>query len=254
MQDRYVGDVGDFGKYGLLRWLCGARHADDQPPLRLGILWYLVPDESQVNDGKHTGYLDKPDTYRDCDPDLFDALFRIVKGRTRSVREVEAARLFPEDTVFYDTVLTYDTIRRKDERLAQRENWLKGGLSETKACDIVFLDPDNGLEVPSAPKHTKRAPKYAYYDEVRQFADRGQSLVIYHHLCRQGTTAEQVYARVKDLHERSTVENVLPLILRRGTARAFFILPTPSHTSVIQSRLDAMKNHPWMIRQHFDLL
>ena len=24
MQDRYAGDIGDYGKYGLLRWLCRA--------------------------------------------------------------------------------------------------------------------------------------------------------------------------------------------------------------------------------------
>lgn len=40
MQDRYVGDIGDFGKYGLLRALC----AHD---LSLGVVWYLVPDESR---------------------------------------------------------------------------------------------------------------------------------------------------------------------------------------------------------------
>ena len=38
MQDCYVGDIGDFGKYGLLRSLCGGD--DYGPALRLGVLWY----------------------------------------------------------------------------------------------------------------------------------------------------------------------------------------------------------------------
>ena len=57
MQDRYTGDVGDFGKYGLLRWLCG----QDAAPLRLGVVWYRA-DSSIINadppnDGKHVEYL-----------------------------------------------------------------------------------------------------------------------------------------------------------------------------------------------------
>ena len=36
MQDRYVGDVGDYGKYGLLRSLC--RGDEHGVALRLGVL------------------------------------------------------------------------------------------------------------------------------------------------------------------------------------------------------------------------
>ena len=48
VQDRYVGDVGDFGKYGLLRALCGG-------DLTLGVVWYLYPDEEANNDGDDIG-------------------------------------------------------------------------------------------------------------------------------------------------------------------------------------------------------
>ena len=44
MQDRYVGDIGDFGKYGLLRALCGR-------DLYLGVVWYLIPDEGGLDYG-----------------------------------------------------------------------------------------------------------------------------------------------------------------------------------------------------------
>lgn len=37
MQNRYVGDIGDFAKYGLL-WALS-------PQKRLGVAWYLYPDE-----------------------------------------------------------------------------------------------------------------------------------------------------------------------------------------------------------------
>ena len=49
MQDRYTGDICDYAKDGLLRAL-GDGH-------RLGIAWYLYPNESHNADGKHTAYL-----------------------------------------------------------------------------------------------------------------------------------------------------------------------------------------------------
>ena len=51
MKNSYVGDIGDFGKYGLLRHLCGVTgKGTDGDPLRLGVVWYL-------NEGQGTDYL-----------------------------------------------------------------------------------------------------------------------------------------------------------------------------------------------------
>ena len=55
MQNRYVGDLGDFGKYGLLRALCVPGDALGGPELSLGIVWYLVPDETRTGDGNFSG-------------------------------------------------------------------------------------------------------------------------------------------------------------------------------------------------------
>ena len=76
MQDRYVGDVGDFGKYGLLRYLGGKLDGGFEyfEPMRMGVIWYLYPDESHNADGKYTGYLDETPanraSYRACDSEL----------------------------------------------------------------------------------------------------------------------------------------------------------------------------------------
>ena len=72
MQDRYVGDIGDFGKYGLLRAISGMHDPVRNQHLQLGIAWYLFPDESHTADGKFTGYLedegDNHKKFRACDP------------------------------------------------------------------------------------------------------------------------------------------------------------------------------------------
>ena len=82
MQNRYVGDIGDYIKYALLRALSSG--------LMLGVAWYLYPDEDHKPDGKHVQYLDDPQRWRHLDPELFDALKQIVESN-RSVSAVAAA-------------------------------------------------------------------------------------------------------------------------------------------------------------------
>ena len=51
MRDSYVGDIGDFANNGLLRHLCGMTGPPmaDEKPLRLGVAWYLTPENVRVS-------------------------------------------------------------------------------------------------------------------------------------------------------------------------------------------------------------
>ncbi len=147
MQNRYVGDVGDFGKYGLLRTLT--------VDCSLGVVWYLTLDEGNNADGKHVSYLVPSATnrarYRNCDPDLYDRLGKIVHDKARSVKSVRQRGILRTGTGFYDKVLTYDGmpsigLGAKNARLKYRRHWVEQALHATQHCDIVFLDPDNGFE------------------------------------------------------------------------------------------------------------
>ena len=75
MQDRYTGDIGDFGKYGLLRALSLPPDAAEGQPLRVGVVWMLVPDETGTGDGKFTAHLVPTDQnlerFMICDPRLY---------------------------------------------------------------------------------------------------------------------------------------------------------------------------------------
>ena len=61
MQDRYAGDVGDFGKLGMLRRIAATG-------LKVGVNWYLTfkPEEHVNEDGKHIGYI-KDRAFAECD-------------------------------------------------------------------------------------------------------------------------------------------------------------------------------------------
>src|SRR4029077_14352069 len=87
MQNRYVGDIGDYLKLGILRAL--------SPGFCLGVAWWLFPDESHNQDGRHVGYLQRPEQWRHLDPILFHALANIVASNRRSVRALETANLLP---------------------------------------------------------------------------------------------------------------------------------------------------------------
>jgi hypothetical protein len=56
MQNRYAGDVGDFMKLGLLRYV-GVPPSDGGTGLMIGLNWYLAPDERHNADGKQITYL-----------------------------------------------------------------------------------------------------------------------------------------------------------------------------------------------------
>jgi hypothetical protein len=83
MQNRYVGDIGDYLKLSILRTL--------SPGYRLGVAWWLFPDEAHNGDGRHVGYLNRPDQWRHFDPKLFDALRRVVSSGQRNVRALQAS-------------------------------------------------------------------------------------------------------------------------------------------------------------------
>jgi hypothetical protein len=90
MQNRFVGDIGDYVKLGSLRAL--------SPSYRLGVAWWQFPDESHNKDGRHIDYLERSDRWRRFDPDLFDTLQRMVAGGQRNVRALEASNILADAT------------------------------------------------------------------------------------------------------------------------------------------------------------
>lgn len=167
MQNRYVGDVGDFGKYHLLKALCSGE--DEGLALSLGIVWYLVPDDSHNDDGKHIRYLGTTASnlarFRKGDSLLYDSLADIVKAGKRDVALIREKKVLPANTIYYEAVLSFDGISNNSpserlKRINYRNEWVKGAVDATENCDVVFVDPDNGLQVDSVDRHQKTGPKY----------------------------------------------------------------------------------------------
>lgn len=246
MQDRYTGDVGDFGKYGLLRILTrpditktGGR------PLSLGIVWYRYPDESHNDDGRHITYLGPPkrDTYRKCDPELYDFLGKTVT-RCRAIAEVENSNIFCSNTRSFPEYCP-------DGSVDDRMGWLSRALDSVRGCDLVFLDPDNGLR---EEYQNPISGKHAYLNEVLAFIRQGSAVVLYHHPDRSRPHNEQIKDRAELLKCRLTNSHrILAFRYRRGTSRALFVMWPTCLDTLFEPRVQAVCEGPWVAAKHFDL-
>jgi hypothetical protein len=50
---------------------------------------------------------------------------------------------------------------------------------EFSGRDLVFFDPDNGIEVLSKPCGGRDSSKYVYWDELQETYRSGQSVLVY---------------------------------------------------------------------------
>ena len=84
----------------------------------------------------------------------------------------------------------------------ERFGWNRAALEQTANCELIFLDPDNGLETDNVKSHSVRGPKYAFYTELEPYLSRGQSLVIYQHLHLRSKSIQQVHQRQREIYEK----------------------------------------------------
>jgi hypothetical protein len=166
MKNQYFGDINDYRKYGLLRIIA------DGGSLKIGVCWMRTPDDGG-NHGSQTQYLKQQPGIEVCDPQLFHKLNEIVNVRkSPCLAEAEKARLIPSAIYHADEVT---------ELSNERAIWFHRMLDCFRNADLIFFDPDNGLEVESKPWRHKASPKHLYWHEVEETWRRGHSVLIYQH-------------------------------------------------------------------------
>lgn len=164
MQNRYVGDIGDYLKLGILRALSHGH--------RLGVAWWLCPDESRNRDGRHTSYLQRPDRWRRFDPELFATLAEIVGSGRRNVSALEAASLLLGGIFASESM---PMSRPASLRAQARREWFKRTAEILAYADFVFVDPDNGLQPSGFSYASAEAGKSVLLGELLELARRGDA-------------------------------------------------------------------------------
>ncbi|WP_137405287.1 MULTISPECIES: hypothetical protein [Sphingobium] len=211
MQNRYVADVGDYVKLSMLRRLA--------PGLKLGVLWWLYPDEAHNADGKHIAYLDRPQIWRAIDPVLFDKLKLIVQRNDRSVDALERAGLI-DGAVYHNAMLPAGDAK---SRRALRASWFARAAEFVDGCDLIFVDPDNGLEPATYSVGSAKAGKSVALAELKALQRDGRTIVVYHHHTRMagGNIVELMHWGERLAELGFKVDALRSAV---GTARAFFLL------------------------------
>jgi hypothetical protein len=244
MQDRYVGDIGDFAKYALLKALVAS-------DLRLGVVWYLNPDEEENEDGKFTRY----PNLRECDESSYDKMQILLAPGCRNVACVERAEILPPNTIFYAQPLSFRDYAPSDYagRIQHRDRWLQHALAATREADVVFFDPDNGFAPQSASATGKDAQKYVFPEEIAPFLHRQQSLVIYHHHAHNEGLDPQLDRHHQELAVDARTHNTWAITFHRRSVRAFFVVEAGRHSPKLLDRSHRFLKTLWGQREHFKL-
>lgn len=240
MRHNFVNDIGDYAKYALLRAVC----ASDLELIRLGVIWYLTDHVEWNADGRKRAHLSQ-DGWANLDPDLL-ATMRQLESTLPSkdalnVSLIEASGILPAGTVFFAEALPQGQGTPR-QRASERTVWFERARKSVANCNLIFLDPDNGLEVPSVPVTSRLASKYASVPEVGRLLESGASVVLYQHGCRMPWQAQR--ERILSQIASGTDQAVVIRTLRFGAfgARAFFCVTTcPRMSAAVERGLDQLR-------------
>ena len=145
-----------------------------------------------------TSYLEEDaGVYRHCDPPLHSTLRSLIASGSRRIIAVEASGVLGVDTPYWSE-LTLDSY-------PQRLNWTVGTLNRVKGCDLVLLDPNNGIRLSDVPDRGAVSAEHAYKNEILEFSGQSGVAVIYHTPSRhaKGVTHEDQIEQIsQEPHRR----------------------------------------------------
>lgn len=200
MQNKYFGDIHDFYKYLLLKEIT--------KDYKLGIHWCLKPDEMDKKDGEKL----LTDKEKRLDPFLYDIL---TKYKSQNVMKIDA--YFSKN--HSHKVKYFSMLHEDPTNSLHYENMAFEAL---RTCEIIFFDPDNGIEVASI--NNKNKYKYISYNLLKKFWEYGKSLIIYQHNDRIPNSLDNKVEKLYDLLGQKPNIN----IIKKGHVN-FIILINSDH-------------------------
>lgn len=171
MKEQYLGDINDYRKYALLRALAAGGEN------RIGVCWMLTPSDGSSH-GSKRAYLQQPAKHRHHDPELFDIL-ALVKDDSdrRRLQHIEESEAIPAARYFNEPL---------SDKASQRHAYMEACRVALADTDLVFFDPDNGLEVKKPRIGHRGSCKFLFEEEVKAVYENGQSVLVYQHFSRIG--------------------------------------------------------------------
>ena len=115
MKNQYVGDIGDYGKYGLLRFLA-------EKGVRIGVNWYLTEND-KTTDGNKTEYLNESN-YGCYDEELFEKL-RPIAQRRKTEKEYTMSRTPKSFRTQFSTKKCSNQQTKQQGKCGIRKRWTR---------------------------------------------------------------------------------------------------------------------------------
>ena len=234
MQNRYAGDIGDFSKFILLKKVFGDK--------KIGLNWYLYPDESHTNDGVHTNYNYENDFGISK---ILNTISCNHDKRNVDTLEKEMKKIFKDIEYFSELIEKEDECEK--DRVSYRQNWFNKSIKKFKDKDVIFVDPDNGIEVSSiSTKGRKKAGKYIFYDEIKQILalENVETLVIYQHYKREKNFKQKIVNEIKEkLSDELNNKNLYAVSFHKLSARVYIIVSKKDLSKELETF--ANENQDW---------
>ena len=212
MQNRYAFDIGDYSKFKLLEIFRDKK---------IGLNWFLYPDESHNNDGKYIEYLSdlKKHSLEKCD------VAKLMKEGFKGVRSVRELEKCVKD--FFNIDFYYKFVPSSAQ---EREKWFEESLKKLKDSEVYVIDADNGLEVKSVKYGTKRSGKYIYHKELERVLDEGfESVIVYQHYRRVKNFREKMFSELKEKYKNYKQYNLYAVSFHKISPRVYFIFSRLSY-------------------------
>lgn len=232
MKHQYFGDINDYRKYGLLRLLMLTSD------LQAGVCWMLT-DNDGGNEGNLRDYLTDRDGYRRYDPPLFDFLNGCAVRENdplvnRSVLKLHGEQILPRTTYF---------ARGLADNLDDRDQYFAEVLREFRDRDLIFFDPDTGLENQQLARGNAGSSKYLYFSELVDTFRQEHSLLVYQHLGQRHMPRDDyLQGRVAQLFESLPVDVLFEF---RTPYVVAFLACQPRHQDFFNQRRFVVGNSVW---------
>lgn len=219
MQDKYAGDVGDYGKFHLLQCV--------EKKLKLGVNWYYTKPFNQKEKNNGDGSKRIRDI-ADLDKKLSKKLIKIFdKGKGKNIKDLEKAKLLNTKLYYREEV---------PKNMEERLEWHHKAIEYFKNCDIVFLDPDNGLKS----KQKTRLTKYVLLSEIEDYINKGKSIILYSSRGRREKNA--YFSKLR----KELGNNIRHLSFHKGTLRDYIFIPAnKKHEKTIKCIVEKVKESEW---------
>ena len=156
------------------------------------------------------------------DPYLYMKLRDLITRDRRTVRNIESSGVFPIQTTRY----FIDPVEIADNR----GNWFGRACNSTQGADLVFLDPNIGIQPMS---DRIPGPGHVGFYELSQLTSGNQSVVAYQHLRDTEPDINRMLFLQEKIHR--------PMRKLHWGGRYFLVIPSERHRDWLWNRLDTFE-------------